>query len=101
MGLYDTLYYGKTSVQVKCFGSRMRDYYVGNIVPLLHHYDGYRLWDKNKQVGTYTIVLPDYASYRYVLIKNRTFIRLTNEEKETYPPFISKCGEVIEQEENE
>lgn len=36
MGCYDTLHYGDRSVQVKCLGSKLRNYHVGDTVPPLH-----------------------------------------------------------------
>jgi len=92
MGLYDTLIYGKNAVQVKCLGSNMLWYEPGEKVPPIHYYEGYEMWPEPEQVDTYTIILPTYEPLRYVLIKNRVYVKLTNEPKETHPPYISKWG---------
>ncbi len=96
MGSFDTLSDEGCSVQVKCFNGNLDVYHVGDKVPELHYYhQGYRRWDDEDQLDTYTIVLNPYHP-AFALIKDRIFIGFTGDEEETYPPYVWRWGELRE-----
>lgn len=96
MGCFDTLSDGEHSAQVKCFGGNLKIFHKGETVPPLHYYEGYKEWPAEEQIGTYTIVLPGYVSHRFAVIKDGTFVGLTNNVAETGEPYVAKWGELLE-----
>jgi hypothetical protein len=92
VGCYDTFYQGGASVQIKCFGGKLGHYHVGDRVPPLHFYEDYEMWAEEDQLDTYTVVLSEYAGYKYALFKDRVFVGFTDLHTETYEPYVSKWG---------
>lgn len=84
MGVFDTLVDGSKKAQIKLFDCTLHTYEAGDEVP--------------KDFGdNFTIVLPKREVARFALIKDGKFVKLTGNREETYPPFISKWGEPLNQ----
>lgn len=97
MGSFDTLVDGDYSTQVKCFEGNLSHYRVGDEVPKLHFYhQNYRKWPEETQPKSYTLVLDPYGPPRYVLIKNRVIIKFTNDQDETYAPYVARWGQICD-----
>lgn len=96
MGCFDTLSADGFSSQVKCFRGALDIFRKGDRVPTLHNYEGYEEWPEEDQINTYTIVLPGYASHRFALIKDRTFMGFTHDTTETVGPYVAKWGERLD-----
>ena len=95
MGSFDTLVDGNKNIQVKCFEGNLKVFHVGDIVPKLHNYhENYRKWIPELQYETYTIDMNPYPDPLYALIKDGVFVGFTNDEEETYPPFVYRYGKL-------
>ena len=94
MGLFDTLVDGDTALQVKCFGGDLAVFNVGDKVPKLHRYEGYKQWSEKAQFSSYTIVNDPYDP-RYAVIENRIFMGFETDKKRTKPPYVARYGVII------
>lgn len=88
MGLYDTLWKDNESVQVKCLGRIMNNYYIGDRLPQPRIDYSRDLMD----ISTYTIFLPDYEKYRLVIVEDNILVDITNDFSKIKEPIISKIG---------
>lgn len=83
MGSYDVLTNGKKGCQVKIFHNNMSRYTIGDLLPA-------------KRIGkSYTIVFPEYESYKFAIVKNRKLWKLTDSSKEIIEPFLDKWGNEV------
>lgn len=92
MGHFDILIDEENVVQVKLWNYRngfMLKIKKGQFVPKL----------ENMKLIDYTIAT--YGDTKYAIIKNRRFIKLTDDVKETTSPYITKWGKLMSKEEVE
>ena len=102
MGSFDTMTDGKQEIQVKCFSCDLKRIHKGEKVPILHNYhERYKPWDESDQLEKYTIVMTPYSQPRFALVKKGIFVRFTEDENQTYEPYVHRSGFICDLHGNE